>query len=67
MNFDEKIKEIEQIVQELSEDLPMENAVDKYQKGVVLVKECLMNLEQSKGEVYKVKQELDKYIEERMK
>lgn len=67
MNFDEKINEIEQIVQELSQDLPMENAVDKYQKGVVLVKECLMNLEQSKGEVYKVKQELDKYIEERMK
>ena len=67
MNFDEKLKQVEQIVNDLSQDLPMEQAVDKYQQGVLIIKECLANLEQSKGEIYKVKQDLDKYLEEKMK
>lgn len=67
MNFEEKLKQIENIVIELSQDLPMEQAVEKYQQGVVLIKECLTSLEKSKGEIYKVKQDLDSFIEEKMR
>lgn len=67
MNFEEKLKQIENIVMELSQDLPMEQAVEKYQQGVILVKECLTSLEKNKGEIYKVKQDLDSFIEEKMR
>lgn len=67
MNYEEKIKELEKIVTSLNDDLPMDKALEAYQKGVALIKECLSSLENTKGSIYKVKQELDEYIQEKMK
>lgn len=67
MNFDESLKNVEQIVVDLSQDLPMEQAVEKYQQGVQIIKECLNSLETAKGQVFKVKQDLDAFLEEKMK
>ena len=66
MNYEEKIKELENIINELGKDLPMEKSLELYKNGVTLVKEVMTNLEEIKGSIYKVKQDLDKYIEEKM-
>lgn len=67
MNYEDNIKELEKIVESLNSDLPMDKALETYQKGVMLIKECLTSLENTKGSVYKVKQELDEFIQEKMK
>ena len=66
MNYEEKIKELENIINELEKDLPMEKALELYKNGVTLVKDVMTNLEDIKGSIYKVKQDLDKYIEEKI-
>ena len=66
MNYEEKIKELENIINELEKDLPMEKALELYKNGVTLVKDVMTNLEEIKGSIYKVKQDLDKYIEEKI-
>ena len=66
MNYEEKIKELENIINELEKDLPMEKALELYKNGVALVKDVMTNLEEIKGSIYKVKQDLDKYIEEKI-
>lgn len=67
MDYEEKIKELEKIVDSLNADLPMDKALDAYQKGAMLIKECLSSLENTKGSIYKVKQELDEFIQEKMR
>ncbi len=67
MNYEDNIKELEKIVDSLNDDLPMDKALETYQKGVSLIKECLSSLENTKGSIYKVKQELDEFIQEKMK
>ena len=67
MNYEDNIKELEKIVDSLNNDLPMDKALESYQKGVLLIKECLSSLENTKGSIYKVKQELDEFIQEKMK
>lgn len=67
MNYEEKMIELENISKKLEQDLPFEEAVELYSKATLMIKECLDNLENNKGQVYKIKQELDKYIEEKMK
>lgn len=67
MNYEDNIKELEKIVDSLNNDLPMDKALETYQKGVYLIKECLSSLENTKGSIYKVKQELDEFIQEKMK
>ena len=63
MDYDKKLKELENIVNELEKDLPMEQSIELYTKGANLVKECLKELEETKGGIYKVKEELDKLVE----
>lgn len=67
MNYEEKLNELEDISKKLENDLPIEKAVELYSKGTIIIKDCLENLEKNKGEVFKIKKELDKYIEEKMK
>ncbi len=67
MNYEDNIKELEKIVDTLNNDLPMDKALETYQKGVSLITECLSSLENTKGSIYKVKQELDEFIQEKMK
>ncbi len=67
MNYDEKIKQLEQISSELEKDIPLTEALEKYNKGVALIKECVESLDSVKGSITKVKQDLDSYIEEKMR
>ncbi|MBQ0017263.1 MAG: exodeoxyribonuclease VII small subunit, partial [Clostridiales bacterium] len=40
-----------------------EQSIELYTKGANLVKECLKELEETKGGIYKVKEELEKLVE----
>ncbi len=67
MNYEEKVKTLEEIATKLEQDLPLEQALELYKQGVGLIKECLTGLEEVKGTISKVKQDLDSYIEEKIK
>ena len=67
MNYEEKVKTLEEIATKLEQDLPLEQALELYKQGVGLIKECLTGLEVVKGTISKVKQDLDSYIEEKIK
>ena len=65
MKFEEKLNELQLIAQKLEDsNLPMDEAVVLYEKGSELAKECFSLLNETKGKVNVIKQELDKYREE---
>lgn len=63
MNYEEKMKRLEDVIKELENDIPMDIALELFKEGSGLVKDCLNHLEETKGSVYKVKQELQTYKE----
>lgn len=67
MNYEEKINSLEKIISELENDLPLQKSLELYKQGVGLIKECLVGLEEIKGEISKVKQDFDKLVEEKLK
>ena len=56
--FEEAMAELEQIVRRLEEsDVPLEEAIDLFQKGVALSKQCHMKLQ-------KVEDQIDRILSE---
>ena len=52
MKFEEALKRLEKIVQELEDgDLPLDEACEKYEEGIRLSKACAKKLEQAKKRV----------------
>lgn len=66
MDFDKTIKRLEEICKTLETELPLKESVELYNEGATLVKDCVESLEQTKGSVYKVKEELDRLVETKM-
>ena len=65
MEFENKLKEIENIVNKLENpDLSMDDGVKLYEQGTHLAKECLAELNNVKGKINVIKKELDAYKEE---
>lgn len=65
MDFDKNIKDLEEICEKMeNENLPLNEGVELYEKGVVIAKECYSELSKVKGKVTVIKQDLDKYKEE---
>lgn len=67
MTYEEKLLKLQDIIKELENDIPMTRALELYNSGVNIIKESLEELENVKGSIYKVKQDLDNYIEEKMR
>jgi len=52
MNFSEKMTELDKILKKLEgEDIPLEEALSEFEKGVGLVKECRAFLDQAKQKI----------------
>lgn len=52
MNFSEKISELDKILREMEgEELPLEKALEEFERGIALVKECRIYLEETKQKV----------------
>ena len=65
MNFEEKIKQLQDITTKMENtDLSMSEGVELYEKGVKLAKECYEELNNVKGKINVIKQDLEKYREE---
>ena len=65
MNYEQAIKELEEITLKLNEGkVPMSEAVKLFDRGVELSKFCYKELNQLKGKVTIVKEELGTLIEE---
>ncbi len=67
MNFEDSVKRLEEIVTKLESGDAKLNEVDVlFTEGADLVKKCYKLLDDSKGKITVLRQELSKYIEEPM-
>ena len=65
MNFEEKINELQSITTKMEEqNLSMSEGVQLYEQGVILAKECYEELNNVKGKINVIKQDLEKFREE---
>ena len=65
MDYEKNIEELNKILEKLSnEKLSLNESVELYENAEKLYKECNEYLEKQSGKVYKIKQELQKYVEE---
>lgn len=52
MNFSEKMSELDKILKKLEgEDIPLEEALSEFEKGIGLVKECRSFLDEAKQKI----------------
>jgi exodeoxyribonuclease VII small subunit len=52
MNFSEKMDELDKIQREMEqEDLPLEKALEEFERGIALVKECRAYLEEARQKI----------------
>ena len=52
MNFSEKMDQLDKIMREMEQqDLPLEKALEEFERGITLVKECRKYLEEAKQKV----------------
>ncbi len=49
--FEEALAELESIVKKLEGDIPLDEAMDAFQKGIELSKVCMENLKAEKGKL----------------
>lgn len=67
MDYEKKIEELNEIIEKLSNDkLPLDEAVKLYEIAEKTYKECSVYLNEQTGKVYKIKQDLEKFHEERI-
>lgn len=67
MDYEKNIKELNDISSKLADEkLPLEESVKLYERAEKLYKECGDYLTSETGRVYKIKQQLDQYNEEKM-
>ena len=65
MDFEEKIKELQNIASKMEDSsLSMSEGVKLYEQGVLLAKECYEELNSVKGKINIIKQDLEKFKEE---
>lgn len=66
ITFEQAEKELQEIVEKLeSENVSFSESQKLYERGSLLVKNCLSDLEQAKGKISIIKKELDEFIEEK--
>ncbi|MBP3431748.1 MAG: exodeoxyribonuclease VII small subunit [Clostridia bacterium] len=65
MNYEDAIKEMEEIVEKLeSENLPLKKAQELFERASVLAKFCQEELSKTTGKLYQIKKEFDQIVEE---
>ncbi|MFA6859837.1 MAG: exodeoxyribonuclease VII small subunit [Clostridia bacterium] len=65
ISFEEASKELEKIVSRLEKgDVGLEEGTALFEKGLELVKTCSSMLENAKGKITVIKNELDKIVED---
>ena len=67
MDYEKNIEKLNEIVNKLSnQKLPLDESVKLYESAEKLYKECSEYLSTQSGKVFKIKQELQKFVEDPM-
>lgn len=67
MDYEKNIEKLNEIIEKLSnQKLSVEESVKLYESAEDLYKECYEYLNAQTGKVYKIKQDLQKFTEEKM-
>ena len=65
MSLENKINELSKITEQIeSPDLSIDESVALYEKGAALAQECLTSINEVKGKIKIIKQNLESYQEE---
>jgi len=65
MELEKKIKELQKITEEIeSPNLSIDESLSLYEKGTAIAKECLTQINEIKGKINIIKQDLDSFQEE---
>ena len=65
MKFEEGTKKLDEIIDKLDmEETTFDESIKLFESGVKITKDCLEILQQSKGKITKIKEELDTLVEE---
>ena len=65
MELENKIKELQKITEQIeSPDLSIDESLALYEKGAGLAKECLTAINEVKGKINIIKQDIDTFHEE---
>lgn len=60
MQFEKKLIELEKIVQKLEDSsTTLDGGIELFEKGLILTKDCLKELSNSKAKISTIKQELE--------
>lgn len=59
MNFEDKIKAVEKVVNELDSEISLDEAVVKYELGIKYVEECEKELKKAEAKIHKLVQKED--------
>ena len=63
MDYEKKLAELENLVKQLEEGgLTLDESVSVFEKGVSLTKECLGALNEYKGKISSIQEEVDKLL-----
>lgn len=62
--FEENLASLEAIVKKLESDVPLDEAIAAFEKGIALTKLCLNELKSEKGKLELLVSDLDKITEE---
>ena len=64
--FEKSIEQLEQIIQELEAgDLPLEKAIQRFEEGMLLSKECTKRLDESEKKISILMQDMDGALTEK--
>lgn len=64
LSYEESIKELNKIVEQLENgDLPLSKAMEVFEQGQSLIKECYSQLDSAKGKLTEIKENLGKLEE----
>ena len=64
MELDKKLEQLKQIAQTLEkDDITFEESMKNFEIGIKLAKECLQALNEAKGKITQIKQDLDAFKE----
>lgn len=64
MNLDKKMEELKVITENLEKgEMTFEESIKSFEKGAALAKECVAALNETKGRVTQIKQDLDAFME----
>ncbi len=62
--FEEALKQLEEVVAKLEGNIPLDEAVKEFQKGIELSKTCMENLKEEKGKLQLLMDDLNGLTED---